>query len=125
MSRVNIPALPRPVRDNFDSDIKGICDLSLTVTEGYRSAIGWISMLAVDTLIFALTLIKTLRMRDGLHYGLIRVLFRDGAVYYGILVMANVANVLTFLAPTIGDHNRGLATTLANASVLLSSPRSP
>ena len=91
-------------------------------------------MLCLDTTIFILTLVKTIKMRHHLQYGLVRVLFRDGeypgafvkllksltahytgAVYYGcarvwisashfssdaahsILVVAGVANILTFV----------------------------
>ncbi|KAI0673081.1 hypothetical protein C8Q78DRAFT_1068538 [Trametes maxima] len=85
---------------------------------GACSAIGWICMLAVDTLIFTLTLAKTIRMRETFRqHSLLQVLFRDVLVRRtnvrgSILVIANVANILTFL---IDDSNRGLATTPANA----------
>ncbi|RDX56614.1 hypothetical protein OH76DRAFT_402819 [Lentinus brumalis] len=73
------------------------CDLSLSAEQGLRSAIGWIAMLCLDTTV------------------ILQVLFRDGAMYYAILVVANVANILTFLAPNIGDSYRGIATTITNA----------
>ncbi|KAI0748268.1 hypothetical protein C8Q80DRAFT_1270696 [Daedaleopsis nitida] len=77
------------------------CDLSLSSEQGLRSAIGWIAMLCLDTTIFMLTLIKTVHMRHTLNQGLLLVLFRDGAIYYGILVVASIANILTFLAPNV------------------------
>ncbi|KAI0362266.1 hypothetical protein OH77DRAFT_1515541 [Trametes cingulata] len=97
------------------TSIISACDLSLTSEQGLRAAVAWICMLIVDTVIFALTVARTVRMWHGFRFGLLQVLFRDGAVYYGILVCANVANILTFLAPDIGDSNRGLATTVSNA----------
>ncbi|KAI0647196.1 hypothetical protein C8Q79DRAFT_1009322 [Trametes meyenii] len=117
--------------EKSDSIDIGACDLSLTVQQGLRPAIGWICMLAVDTVIFMLTLFKTIRMRETFRqHSLLQVLFRDGSIYYGILVIANIVNILTFLMPTVSsahfteisahpkqvdDSNRGLATTPANA----------
>lgn len=91
------------------------CDLSLTAEQGLRSAVGWFAMLCLDTTIFALTVIKSVQIRHSIHNGLLQVLIRDGSMYYAILVVANIANILTFMAPNIGDSNRGLATTLTNA----------
>ncbi|KAI0807434.1 hypothetical protein C8Q74DRAFT_1362936 [Fomes fomentarius] len=88
------------------------CDLSLTAQQGLRSAVGWFAMLCLDTTIFALTVIKSVQMRHSINNGLLQVLIRDGSMYYAILVVANIANILTFM---IGDSNRGLATTLTNA----------
>ncbi|TBU34706.1 hypothetical protein BD311DRAFT_773757 [Dichomitus squalens] len=89
------------------------CDLSLT----FAHAVGWIAMLCLDTTVFILTLAKTAQMREYMHHGLFSVLFRDARIrwidlYARVLVVAGVANLLTFL---ITDANRGLATTLTNA----------
>ncbi|KAI0720946.1 hypothetical protein C8T65DRAFT_800688 [Cerioporus squamosus] len=98
------------------------CDLSLSAEQGFRSAIGWIAMLCLDTTVFVLTVAKTIHMRHEIRQRLLQVLFRDGAMYYGILVVANIANILTFLAPNIGDSYRGITTTLTNtlATTLIS-----
>ncbi|KAH9857027.1 hypothetical protein C2E23DRAFT_892486, partial [Lenzites betulinus] len=136
---VNLTPDAATVADTPAGDYMGYCDLSLTVTQGYRSVVGWIAMLCVETTIFGLTLVKAVRMRTSLRHGTIGVLFRDGqhpcidviiarvtdqgrrephsipgAIYYGVLVLAGVANILTFLAPGINDNDRGIATTLTN-----------
>ena len=38
----------------------------------------WIVLLVFDLTILALTVAKALTMRESVHYGLFRVLFRDG-----------------------------------------------
>ncbi|RPD66288.1 hypothetical protein L227DRAFT_570179 [Lentinus tigrinus ALCF2SS1-6] len=80
------------------------CDLSLSA----EHAIGWIAMLCLDTTVFTLTVVKTFQMRREMRQRLLLVFFRDGT----ILVVANAANIVTFL---IGDSYRGIATTLTNA----------
>ncbi|TFK83482.1 hypothetical protein K466DRAFT_655206 [Polyporus arcularius HHB13444] len=106
----------KAVTTNTSSQYTSIgCDLSLSAEQGLRSAIGWIAMLCLDTTVFMLTLVKTLKMRHEMRQRLLQVLFRDGAMYYAILVVANVANILTFLAPNIVDSYRGIATTITNA----------
>ncbi|KAI0647195.1 hypothetical protein C8Q79DRAFT_611463 [Trametes meyenii] len=73
-------------------------------------------------------------MQEGLriHHSMLRVLFRDGVIYYSILFVVSVANILTFIVPGVrglisrdtdcsdGDlqmdgNSRGIATTFANA----------
>ncbi|KAI0831460.1 hypothetical protein BC628DRAFT_768095 [Trametes gibbosa] len=111
---INFTATIEAVAQTPRGDYMGYCDLSLTVNQGYRSVVGWIAMLCVETTIFSLTLFKAIHMRTSLRHGTIGVLFRDGALYYGVLVLAGVANISTFLAPGINDNDRGIATTLAN-----------
>ncbi|KAI0673082.1 hypothetical protein C8Q78DRAFT_699086 [Trametes maxima] len=79
-----------------------LCDLSLTAKEG---------------LLIILTLRQTLRMQEGLriHHSMLRVLFRDGVIYYSILFVVSVANILTFIVPGMNGNSRGIATTFANA----------
>ncbi|KAI0636826.1 hypothetical protein C8Q77DRAFT_1154723 [Trametes polyzona] len=94
---------------------QGHCNLSLTSGQGTSAAMGWISMFLFDSTIFTLTVIKTIQMREILRHGVLKVLFRDGAVYYGILVIAGAINVSTLMAPEIHDNYRGIGATLTNA----------
>ncbi|TBU29023.1 hypothetical protein BD311DRAFT_661932 [Dichomitus squalens] len=113
-----------------------VCDLSLTHEQCVHSrrSVGWMANLCLDTTIFALTLVRTVKMRRSyLHHEPLRTLFRDGegctacaaprgsltldlrggAIYYGVLVAVGVANLVTFVQ--FDDRNHGVATTLGNA----------
>ncbi|KAI0362265.1 hypothetical protein OH77DRAFT_1389384, partial [Trametes cingulata] len=107
---LNVVSSPPPSGSTSSIQRAGACDLSLTIQQW--SAIGWISMLCVETATFFLTVFKSLHMRTSLRHGLLKILFRDGAIYYGIMVIVGVANILTFI---VHDDNRGIATTLTNA----------
>ncbi|KAI9065135.1 hypothetical protein FKP32DRAFT_1568491, partial [Trametes sanguinea] len=92
------------------------CNLGLTDKQGIHLALAWGAMLWFDTTIFVLTLLRALRMRRHLPGGLLEIMFRDGTVYYGIMVAANVSNTITFLVghPHSGSPMKGLDTTLTN-----------
>lgn len=82
----------------------------------------WGAMLIFDTMIFLLTLCKTIRL---LHLAprtgtLLQIFLRDGIIYFGALVIVNVANIVTFLLGN--DYTRGMVSTLTNvmSSVLIS-----
>ncbi|OSD08714.1 hypothetical protein PYCCODRAFT_1380531 [Trametes coccinea BRFM310] len=90
------------------------CNLGLTNKQGIHLALAWGAMLWFDTTIFVLTLLRALRMRRHLPGGLLEIMFRDGTVYYGIMVVANVSNTITFLITPPGSPMKGLDTTLTN-----------
>ncbi|EJF65977.1 hypothetical protein DICSQDRAFT_177373 [Dichomitus squalens LYAD-421 SS1] len=92
----------------------GGCDLALTEEQGIHLAIEWCAMLWFDTTVFLLTLARALRMHRRLSGGIVNLLFRDGTIYYGILVVFNVSNIITFLAVPAGSK-KGIVTTLTNA----------
>ncbi|EMD39234.1 hypothetical protein CERSUDRAFT_72420 [Gelatoporia subvermispora B] len=101
------------------------CDLSLTNGQTERLAIAWSGLLIFDTLVFVLTVFKTLKSnavwrRRGLFY----IIFRDGATYYGILALANIVNVITLIVPVPTAQSRALGmfitTTTTVSSVLIS-----
>ncbi|KAH9901074.1 hypothetical protein C8Q73DRAFT_832581 [Cubamyces lactineus] len=93
-----------------------ICVSSLSVTRAQGSlwAKVWIVLLVFDLTVLALTVAKALTMRESVRYGLFRVLFRDGAIYAGLLLLLGTVNVVTFMVPQIPDHYRGIATTFTN-----------
>ncbi|KAI0665124.1 hypothetical protein C8Q70DRAFT_1049293 [Cubamyces menziesii] len=90
------------------------CDLSLTNTQGIHLSLAWGAMLWFDTTIFLLTLIRALRMRSHLPGGLLHIMFRDGTIYYGIMVASNVSNIITFMVTRSGSPLKGTNTTLTN-----------
>ncbi|KAM5533278.1 hypothetical protein V8D89_013055 [Ganoderma adspersum] len=91
------------------------CDLSLTNAQGLHIAIAWAAMLWFDTTIFVLTLARAWRMHRRVPGGVLETLFRDGTIYYGIMVVSAVANIITFLVTPSGSNLKGMETTLTNA----------
>ncbi|KAJ7018193.1 hypothetical protein C8F04DRAFT_1126729 [Mycena alexandri] len=64
----------------------------------------WEAQVALDTLVFGLTLYRAYMDRSTVSMisgSLIRHMMRDGAMYFGIIVFANVADVLTIY---LGDE---------------------
>ncbi|KAL5507171.1 hypothetical protein ACEPAH_6627 [Sanghuangporus vaninii] len=79
----------------------------------------WFISGAFDTLIFVLTVNKTWNLcrehrQIGLQSKLSRLLMRDGAMYYGILAITNLVNVVFFLT----DENTFFEQSAGNNSVL-------
>ncbi|KAH9901072.1 hypothetical protein C8Q73DRAFT_786478 [Cubamyces lactineus] len=98
------------------------CNLSLTDDQGVHLALAWSAMLWFDTIIFLLTFFKAIQMRRELSGGLLEMLFRDGTIYYGILVAVNMVNIITFLKTPPDTPMKGMATTMTNVlSVTLTS----
>ncbi|KAI0780737.1 hypothetical protein BD413DRAFT_463774, partial [Trametes elegans] len=92
-----------------------LCNTSLTDEQGIHLALAWSAMLWFDTVIFALTLYKAIQMRREISSGsLIERLFRDGTIYYGILVALNMTNIVTFLKTPSGSPMKGVASVMAN-----------
>ncbi|TFK83481.1 hypothetical protein K466DRAFT_555009 [Polyporus arcularius HHB13444] len=89
---------------------------------GIHLALAWSAMLWFDTCIFALTFWKAIQVRREVAGGLLVTIFRDGTVYYAILVAVNVVNILTFVLTPSNSPLKGTATTLTNVlSVTLTS----
>ncbi|KAJ3797645.1 hypothetical protein GGU11DRAFT_756559 [Lentinula aff. detonsa] len=102
-------------------------------------ALVWGGMLLFDFLVFSLTFYKALTLqRDG-RVTLLSVLMRDGTVYFGVMAISIIANILTFMhlphelddlsvghrafAPLLGQpETRGMATTFTNSisSIMIS-----
>ncbi|KAL1742449.1 hypothetical protein HDZ31DRAFT_75513 [Schizophyllum fasciatum] len=76
----------------------------------------WLTMLAYDLIVFGLTAGKTLAaVRRPRAPPLIHVLLRDGALYFGVLSMSNLANILTYYPYLKG----ALATAVSSLAVTL------
>ncbi|OCH91658.1 hypothetical protein OBBRIDRAFT_511824 [Obba rivulosa] len=90
------------------------CNLSLSEDQARHLAGAWSSMLGLDTLIFVLTVVKVIQARDPMKGGTLRLMLRDGAIYYGIIVITVITNIVTFLVgvPT----TQGLCTVLTNVA---------
>ncbi|KAF7761913.1 hypothetical protein Agabi119p4_9905 [Agaricus bisporus var. burnettii] len=91
------------------------CGVTLARTEARYLAFAWLSELMFDVLIFVMTLYKTLSLPNGNGIGLLSMLMRDGAVYFGAMVVVNIGNIITFFVG--GPLSRGSLTMLANMQV--------
>ncbi|KAI0310716.1 hypothetical protein OF83DRAFT_1178265 [Amylostereum chailletii] len=83
-------------------DVVG-CHLSVTSKTGIHIAVAWEAQAAFDVLIFGLTIHRTLQARrlDGRGAilsgsALIDMIYRDGAIYFFVMALANFSNIITF-----------------------------
>ncbi|KAF7339075.1 hypothetical protein MVEN_01983900 [Mycena venus] len=87
------------------------CTYAITARQSVSPIMAWSAMALFDCMIFSLTLYKSFDWHStGLN--LFIVLIRDGSIYFGVIVMLNLSNILTFVFG--GDYTRGVATTLTN-----------
>ncbi|TBU38854.1 hypothetical protein BD309DRAFT_483972 [Dichomitus squalens] len=87
------------------------CEAALSETGAHFLAVAWSVSLAYDALMFALTLYKTLHAvyNRATRSSLSTLLLRDGAFYFGILLLCNVANILTLILPQLPPPLRGIS----------------
>ncbi|KAJ7254543.1 hypothetical protein C8J57DRAFT_1722098 [Mycena rebaudengoi] len=95
------------------------CNYPVGQPQGISQASAWAGVAVFDCMIFFLTLNKVFhRHRDGM--GLITVLLRDGSVYFGVMVISEVSNILTLVLGS--PYTRGFATTFTSiiSSIMIS-----
>ncbi|KAJ6576155.1 hypothetical protein DFH09DRAFT_1311590 [Mycena vulgaris] len=74
------------------------CHTAIPRATALRSAGGWEAQLLLDVIVFGLTVYCAYRDRSVIRQvpgSLVERMARDGAMYFGIIVLANLANVLT------------------------------
>ncbi|KAL0958498.1 hypothetical protein HGRIS_000641 [Hohenbuehelia grisea] len=100
-------------QDNDHAQTVSGCHIGLSKSTGIRIAMAWEALLVYDTLLIILTIFKTYettrrasnsalggfwrRLWVG-HGGLniLALVLRDGALYFIVMALANLANILTF-----------------------------
>ncbi|KAJ7713306.1 hypothetical protein B0H14DRAFT_3016718 [Mycena olivaceomarginata] len=90
------------------------CNYPTSKAQGVSLATAWAGVAVFDCMIFLLTLYKVFTRRRPNGGDLLTVLLRDGSVYFGVMVMSNSANILTFIFGT--SYTKGIATTLVNVT---------
>ncbi|KAH9916254.1 uncharacterized protein BXZ73DRAFT_105884 [Epithele typhae] len=88
------------------------CGLGLTSDQGFYIAIVWATVLVFDVIVFALTAYRVLRVGKKWHGSLFTLLLRDGALYFGVLAMFHLTNILTCLLAQ--PAYRGISVTATN-----------
>lgn len=97
------------------------CGVILNREKSIRFGAAWGGMLVFDSLVFCMTLYKSvISSRRPNGENILRILMRDGAIYFGVIVVFNVANILTFVLG--GPLTRGVGTIFTNiiSSVMIS-----
>jgi len=88
-------------QSNYATDIPG-CNVAYSKKGAIHIAVAWEGLLIFDSLIFILTVLKTYNGRRRHHLitlrriNIVSLVLRDGAIYYVVMVLANLANILTF-----------------------------
>jgi len=77
------------------------CHISYPRATAIRLATPWEALFLYDCIIFSLTMAKTWKGRHDhgitrISVPIIRLVFRDGAIYFGVMAIANLANISTF-----------------------------
>ncbi|KAJ7488266.1 hypothetical protein FB451DRAFT_1226852 [Mycena latifolia] len=97
------------------------CDYAISEEQGISLASAWAGVAVFDCMIFLLTLYKVFSRRRPNGTNLLTVLLRDGFytnyVYFSVMFMSNLSNILTFVL-----YTRGIATTFTNiiSSIMIS-----
>jgi len=88
------------------------CAEPLSHEQGIRLAIAWGGQLAFDVVVFFLTLYQSILIVRTSRRPLISTLLRDGVLYFAILTVVNLANILTFLLAA--PLSKGVTSTFSN-----------
>ncbi|KAF7368466.1 hypothetical protein MVEN_00169800 [Mycena venus] len=98
------------------SMIIGGCHFGLTESTSYRFAGSWEGLFAFDSAIFGLTIAYAYSAhRLGVrHYNLPTVVVRDGAMYFGLMALSNLANIATYYLVEYWPFLPGALATFAN-----------
>ncbi|KAJ7279469.1 hypothetical protein C8J57DRAFT_1502119 [Mycena rebaudengoi] len=97
------------------------CHYAIPRTTALRLAGTWGGLIACDVFVFLLTLWKAYTQRrsnSALMYRsttLVERMWRDGAMYFGMIVLVNTANLLTFYFGDVGFCSNSTYTVLALA----------
>ncbi|KAF9262728.1 hypothetical protein L218DRAFT_928716 [Marasmius fiardii PR-910] len=79
------------------------CDDGQSVESAHRVVWAWIAVFIYDAILFFLTAVRTFRYYfrtrpdpGVLHFPLLSLMFRDGAMYFGVMALVNLPNILTY-----------------------------
>ncbi|KAF8874545.1 hypothetical protein BD779DRAFT_1678688 [Infundibulicybe gibba] len=92
------------------------CHIGISHDTSMRLAAAWVALFAYDSIIFVLTLAKTWqagrKIKINRPLPIIALLLRDGSIYFAVMALANLANILTFYF--CGPFLRGGLSTFSN-----------
>ncbi|KAI0259174.1 hypothetical protein BC834DRAFT_907618 [Gloeopeniophorella convolvens] len=110
------------VQKNFHiRRLRGVrgCNPEYSHSEGLWIAFAWLGVLTLDISVFALTLRKTLGVGMENPSSLFRVLLHDGALYFSVLFVINLSNILAYLfAPPLLKSVVGMPTNVLSSTLM-------
>ncbi|KAF5352970.1 hypothetical protein D9758_007934 [Tetrapyrgos nigripes] len=84
------------------------------VPQAVQGAAAWEALFVYDCLLFIMVVLRRYRKRKSLGFGrmpLLEMVIRDGAIYFAVMALANLANIFTFYFA--GPFTRGSLSTIA------------
>ncbi|KAG1729519.1 uncharacterized protein EDB91DRAFT_1159446 [Suillus paluster] len=100
------------------------CYETYTAKTAARLGLAWLALFVFELLIFALTVYRIFRIRGLLRLSLVTrrnivdIIFHDGAMYFGAMVLCNIPNILTYYSGSVATRG-SLATFTSCMSVTL------
>ncbi|KAJ6609582.1 hypothetical protein B0H10DRAFT_2438461 [Mycena sp. CBHHK59/15] len=89
-----LPAAPAPL-PSIQSPLAG-CHTTKSKAQSIRTATAWDAQLLCDALVLGLTLHQGYKQMSSFGGSLWRVVIRDGAMYFGVICLATLANILMY-----------------------------
>ncbi|KAL5530066.1 hypothetical protein ACEPAF_6323 [Sanghuangporus sanghuang] len=79
------------------------CILTGKSNQGIRFAVFWMGQLIFPTLIFIMTIARAVRLRryGPMKGGILNVMLRDGVMYFLVIFIVNLANVVTYIVAPV------------------------
>ncbi|TFK82399.1 hypothetical protein K466DRAFT_603727 [Polyporus arcularius HHB13444] len=95
------------------------CDAKALRTEGYYLAAVWGCLLVFEIAIFGSTLYRVLTVRERWAGGLFALMLRDGALYFGVLLVCQLANIIVCMlaAPAYKDPVVTITTVISTSLI--------
>ncbi|KAJ3840266.1 hypothetical protein F5878DRAFT_613746 [Lentinula raphanica] len=92
------------------------CHIGIDFITSVHLASAWEALFCYDSILFGFTLYQTYKSRHGIgmshHIPLVSLMLRDGAIYFAVMALANLSNILTFYLA--GPFLRGSLSTFAS-----------
>lgn len=98
---------------------EGGCYQTYTADTNIRLGVAWMALFVYELLIFVLTISRVFKIRGFLRLSLTKsrrnivvVMFQDGAMYFGVMTLINIPNILTYYRGS--DITRGFLSTFTS-----------
>ncbi|OBZ66937.1 hypothetical protein A0H81_13278 [Grifola frondosa] len=89
------------------------CDPAVSTKQGYYLAAAWCPILVFDGTVFVLTFCKALQVGKTWSGSLFTIMLRDGTIYFGIITICYLSNILTYVFADL--MYKGVSDTLTTA----------
>ncbi|KAF8799557.1 hypothetical protein BYT27DRAFT_7201441 [Phlegmacium glaucopus] len=95
------------------------CGVSTSHYRALRMAISWTAQLAFDLLVFGMTLYRILTLPRMTHSNLLTIFMWDGAMYFGVMTISTLMNILLLLVSDPLTRDIGMSFTNTISSVMM------